>query len=338
MSYNISNHFKISIIQHNYARNTSNIHTYLEIGLERNIDFILVQEPWIAQDNTYTISYTAYHTILPEFCDVRPRMAVFAKKDSIHQFCYRSDLCKDGNIIILDILNSEIPDLQIMNIYNEKSLKENYNDWTLNRILPHIKPQKYSIICGDFNAHHSWWNLNISKSIRANELVQWLNQHQFELLNEPDISTFYRQNMRNILIIDLAFATKALNQSKSIFWQIDENVNTRSDHEVILFSIQSEGNLVENLLRKMPYNLEKADWKEFDRELKDSSNQIEFQWNPAASSQVEELEKHVENLQILIQKTAEKTIPKRKTSNRSKPWWNNHINKLRKTLSREKNR
>ncbi len=115
-------------------------------------------------------------------------------------------------------------------------------------------------------------------------------------------------------------------------------MNTESDHEVILFSIQSEGNLVENPLKKIPYNLEKADWKEFDRELKDSSNQAEFQWNPAASSQVEELEKHAENLQILIQKAAEKTIPKRKASSRSKPWWNDHISKLRKTLSREKNR
>ncbi len=40
---------------------------------------------------------------------------------------------------------------------------------------------------------------------------------------------------------------------------MNKNVNTKSDYEVILFSIQSEGNLVENLLRKMPYNLEKAD-------------------------------------------------------------------------------
>ncbi len=204
-------------MQYNCARITVNMYTCLEIGLERNIDFILVQESWIARDNIYIISHTAYHTILPEFCDVRPRVVVFAKKDLIYQFCYRSDLCKDSDIIILDILNSEIPDFQIMNVYNEKSLKENYNDWTLNRILPHIKPQKYSIICGDFNAHHSWWNLDISNSIRTNELVQWLNQHQFELLNEPDIPTFYRQNMRNISIIDLAFATKALNQSKSIF-------------------------------------------------------------------------------------------------------------------------
>ncbi len=90
-------------------------------------------------------------------------------------------------------------------------------------------------------------------------------------------------------------------------------MNTGSDYEVILFSIQSEGNLVENPLEKMPYNLEKADWKEFYKKLKGSSNQAEFQWNPAASSQVEESEKHVENLQILIQKAAQKTIPKKKS-------------------------
>src|SRR6266536_6553386 len=110
MSYNISNHFKISIMQHNCARNTANMYICLEIGLERNIDFILIQELWIARDNTYTISHITYHTILPEFCDIRSRVVVFAKKDLIHQFCYRSDLCKDSDIIILNILNSEISD------------------------------------------------------------------------------------------------------------------------------------------------------------------------------------------------------------------------------------
>src|SRR6266498_5245876 len=110
MSYNISNYFKISIMQYNCVRKTANMYIYLEIGLERNIDFILVQELWIAKDNIYIIFYIVYHTILLEFCDIRPRVVIFAKKDSIHQFCYRSDLCKDSDIIILDILNSEIPD------------------------------------------------------------------------------------------------------------------------------------------------------------------------------------------------------------------------------------
>ncbi len=71
-------------MQHNCARNTANMYIYLEICLERNIDFILVQELWIAQDNIYIISYIIYHTILPEFCDVRSGVAVFVKKDLIH--------------------------------------------------------------------------------------------------------------------------------------------------------------------------------------------------------------------------------------------------------------
>ncbi len=71
-------------MQYNCARNTVNIYIYLEIGLERNIDFILIQELWIAQDNIYIISHTTYHIILPEFCDIRPRVAVFAKKDLIY--------------------------------------------------------------------------------------------------------------------------------------------------------------------------------------------------------------------------------------------------------------
>ncbi len=43
--------------------------------------------------------------------------------------------------------------------------------------------------------------------------------------------------MQNILIIDLVFVIKVLNQSKSIFWQIDENMNIGFDYEVILFLI-----------------------------------------------------------------------------------------------------
>ncbi len=80
MSYNINNYFKISIIQYNCVRNTANIYICLEIGLKRNIDFIFIQESWIAQDNIYIIFYITYHTILSEFCDVRPRVTVFVKK------------------------------------------------------------------------------------------------------------------------------------------------------------------------------------------------------------------------------------------------------------------
>ena len=102
---------------------------------------------------------------------------------------------------------------------------------------------KYTIICEDMNAHHSWWNSKITNSIRATELVNWLEKYDFELLNESDILTCNRSNNS---IIDLTFTTKELN-NMLINWEIDEDKVSDSDHEIILFSINiNNDNLIEN--------------------------------------------------------------------------------------------
>ena len=62
----------------------------------------------------------------------------------------------------------------------------------------------------------------------------------------------------------------------------------------------------------MPYNLEKTDWKEFDRELKDSSNQAEFQWNLTVNSQVEELENTQKICKFSFKKQLKKRFQKEK--------------------------
>ena len=79
----------------------------------------------------------------------------------------------------------------------------------MERSLQNIHISTEALVAGDFNAHHSWWNSSISNSIRANTLVPWLNNYDFELVNEPDIYTFYRKygNSTSKSVIDLAFAT-----------------------------------------------------------------------------------------------------------------------------------
>ncbi len=57
-------------------------------------------------------------------------------------------------------------------------------------------------------------------------------------------------------------------------WHIDENADTEFDHEVILFTIVTEKvKLVENLLNA-PYNLQKADWKGFEKHLQKAKDKI----------------------------------------------------------------
>ena len=207
---------KIQFLQQNVDKNGSKMHTCLQIGLELNIDFVLFQEPFVNTDSMTTISHSAYYCIMPESEKIRPRVMIFAKKNSRFQFCQRSDICSDTDILIIDIndsLNSNAEIIQLINIYNEKSLSEDSNEWTVKRSLQNITPAKNSIVCGDFNAHHSWWNSAVpeSDSRKAATLVKWLKNFNFDLQNESNNETFHKNNLIRISVIYLIFNTENIN-------------------------------------------------------------------------------------------------------------------------------
>jgi hypothetical protein len=70
-----------------------------------------------------------------------------------------------------------------------------------------MSAHKRTLIYGDFNAYHHWWNLERAAGhVNTEVLVPWLERNAFELINIPDIPTFYRANLARALVIDLAFA------------------------------------------------------------------------------------------------------------------------------------
>ena len=272
---------------------------------------------------------------MPEYEDIRPRVIIFARKQSKYQFCLRSDILSDSNLLIIDITDknkSSSETIRLLNIYNKKLLKENNNnERTIERYLYKINPLKYTILCGDMNAHHSWWNSKITSSIRAKELVNWLEKYDFELLNKPDIQTCSRFSNS---IIDLTFATKNLNKLP-INWEISEDITSGSDHEIIIFSINiNSDNLVENPIYNNQFNFEKADWKLFTEELILQSNREEYlselNYSEISTSL---LEIEAEKLRDIISIAANKAILKKRISERSKSWWNTELKLLRKELA-----
>jgi hypothetical protein len=245
-----NNTSRIQFLQQNVDRKSSKMHTCLQIGLELNIDFILFQEPYVNTDTMSTISHSAYYCIMPESETIRPRVMIFAKKSSRFQFCQRSDLCSDTDILIIDIndsLNSNTEVIQLINVYNEKSLSENNNEWTVKRSLQNIIPAKNTIVCGDFNAHHSWWNSAVSEadSRKAAGLVKWLKKFQFDLQNEPDIGTFHKNNLTRSSVINLVFSSQNISQYTTLWKNSEHEIG--SPHDMIFFSITRESEmLVEN--------------------------------------------------------------------------------------------
>src|SRR6266513_993404 len=306
---------KIQFLQQNTDKSDSKMHTCLQIDLELNIDFVLFQESFINTDSMTTVSHSAYYCIMSESEKIRPRVMIFAKKSSRYQFCQRSDICSDTDILIIDS-----------------------NEWTVKRSLQNITPAKNIIVCGDFNAHHSWWNSAVpeSDSRKAATLVKWLKNFNFDLQNEPDNGTFHKDNLIRASVIDLVFSTENISQYMS--WWKDSKYTVGSQHDMIFFSLARESDaLVENPLYVCQYDYEKADWKNLNQDILAEQNNEEFRWTLTELS-AESLEAEAEKLEKLITKLVEKHIPKKRLSERSKPWWSDKLKSLRKEMTKYRRR
>lgn len=201
----------IKIIQHNTNRSSPNMDVCLETAVQNQIDCVFLQEPCMVEhDNVFnTNSHPAYYCMLPSGNCTRHRVAVFARKASRFVLTQRTDLAADSDMIIVDVSGPDIETFQIVNIYNEKCLGGSSSSYTVERSLQHLSMEKEALVLGDFNSHHSWWNSAISNSTRADELVQWLDNNSFELVNEPVIPTFSRPGCADS-VLDLSFATQRL--------------------------------------------------------------------------------------------------------------------------------
>jgi hypothetical protein len=72
------------------------------MAFKANIDFILIQEPWIVNDNMGTVSHPTYISILPSRKEgIRPRVVIFARKNTPYSYTARPDISNDSDILIL---------------------------------------------------------------------------------------------------------------------------------------------------------------------------------------------------------------------------------------------
>jgi hypothetical protein len=118
-------------------------------------------------------------------------------------------LCDDPDVIVLDISGPGFIGATLVNVYNEKRQDERIGvgQYTVERCLQRMNARERTLVCGDFNAHHHWWN-----SERAEGHI-----------NTPDVPTFYRANLARASVIDLAFATMDMREEVrdwEAFWDL----------------------------------------------------------------------------------------------------------------------
>ncbi|KAF7573993.1 hypothetical protein PtrM4_056160 [Pyrenophora tritici-repentis] len=182
---------------------------------------------------------------------------------------------------------------------------------------------------------------------RALPFVEWIEAQNLSLLNTPGTGTFFRPHLSRETVLDLSLATPDL-ADKAIDWQV--TTETGSDHYGLLFSVQTNNNLVDNPINQRKFNVKKADWPLFQLALseaiqnnitlqdigeinhprKQDSKNLILEEDQELKSKLEEIGQAITQV---IQIAADKAIPKVKIGPNLKPWWNQELTKLRRELT-----
>jgi hypothetical protein len=172
---------------------------------------------------------------IPKHC---PRTITFYSKTNQHlETSLQLNICNDEDIQVLKISTPTIDPIYLFNIYNETPRYNRKLPYTVKRNLQHVNLPERSILAGDFNSHHLWWNSKAKRNIQHEKLITLLEQNDFDLLNEEDTPTYHYNNGSSV--IDLTFSTAGVTPLMSNR-AIDEDNPTSSDHEVIQFDTTSD--------------------------------------------------------------------------------------------------
>ncbi len=321
----------ISVISHNTARSNIVNQTILEIARARQVDILLVQEPFIFTSESTQIptQHFDYLTITNNIGNTRPRAITYIRKESKIEFTNRTDLVSDPDAVLLEIRLEEERNIYLLNLYNEK---DNLGTYTITRSLKGRVLDRPFILAGDMNAHHRWWNSRLKRPRNSKDLVEWVNLNRGSLLNTPDLTTFSRKGCQDS-VIDLVFTNTSLAKD----WHLLDD-STGSDHEILAFNITttSSSNIASTFGK---YDFKKADWLKFsqylERELDchpffQSIDYLDIELAPrpdlligeelGENSLYSRLDTAVASLTSLLERASDQAIPKIRLSSRSKPW------------------
>ena len=343
----ISTSFRV--LQVNLNRNSTATESALQVAVELKVDLIVVQEPWTTTnvDHSFirSILHPSFTQLLPTDVTLRPRTLVYVAR-SFRPTVAISDCPSDPDLLVINIIEGK-SQIQLLNVYHEEN-QLGHGPKTIERLFTR---DLYSntLLLGDFNTHHPWWDPFTKPSFGANELVDWFENNDLALINTPGTGTYFRPGLARESVLDLTLATRSL-ASRIHDWQVLPDLG--SDHFGILFTVAgTQPNLVDNPTQQTRFNTALANWDLFTTSLKANIvnspliNSTEFlelrtkeqplgllqQQNPLLVNLLDAVTLELTNA---IQHAAQSSIPASTPGARPKPWWNPDLLARRKTMLR----
>ena len=191
------------------------------------------------------------------------------------------------------------------------------------QLIEHCDRNNIDLILGmDANAHHIIWGSSDTNA-RGENLLEYIASTNLIICNRGNSPTFSVANRQEVL--DLTLCSMNI-QTKVHDWKVS-NEEMLSDHRPITFTLNFEPHSEPEGFQC----IKKTHWGIFNSELE---KQIQFFANS------EDLDSKVEQLNIAIKLAYDKSCPViyKKGNNTDLPWWNNDLEKMKKTRARLKRR
>ncbi|KAF5319459.1 hypothetical protein D9619_008774 [Psilocybe cf. subviscida] len=237
----------------------------------------------------------------------------------------RTDIIEHRDIQVLDVSQGNNT-ITIINVYNDPRLKE--------LKLPSGRP---TLITGDFNLHHILWSTGpVGQDRITNEIVDWLSEKGYTLLNEKGVITHPARNRRERdSVIDLSFANpEAISQDTFKDWCVDPSLSHDSDHYAIRFTIDHGRHEIANPLG-LKYSLKHVkanEWVEaFEKEVAKVEETLEKLTSPHIEK--EDIDDGAHAITVAMQNATAQVGKERRPSPVAKPWWDEELSNTAKELA-----
>ena len=233
---------EMRILQHNCRGTYAVTIAALETALERDVDIVLIQEPYVGREgkNRRTISHPGYQLRWP-FTTSRQeiRTLIVIRKDIQNQFIFedRQDLAPEYSQCI-DIW--ELRDRQkeqftrLFDIYNRRLNNPIRYSLDITNWDQRLAPR--TILAGDFNSRSKRWDIHTSQEQCDTRIPDFIDNNELILNNTMEKAT--RKDARKDAIVqstlDLTLTSNQLGPLPH--WAIEDELTTPSDHEIILFA------------------------------------------------------------------------------------------------------
>ena len=316
----------------------------------RNFDIILLQEPWFGPitgtgDLRGGCSHRGWTPLLPTFKtipdDRRPRVMAYYRQSSLIEVTPRTDLLDDLDIQVIDVKRRgpDQPMTRVINIYNQADADG--GSFSVDRLANlRLDPTVPTIITGDWNLHHPLYRQmsppGRQPDERAENTVEWLTTGTFELENDWNQETWHAFGSNATSALDFTFKNAAAIATHALQgWSIESDENAGSDHYATFFSIANGDDALYDLT-EAKYNWKDVDGPTFTKELqaalRDDEDRYDAVFGPLFEHPIipittDQLDEATELLHECMAAAANKAVPPRRPSSRSKPWWSPALTK-----------